>query len=174
MNPYFICSLPRSRTAWLANFLTFGASFCFHEPFNEYAIEELPKLFVSMNREHVGISDSLSTYFMDTLLATFPQAKLVVIRRPFEEVDKRLRELGVPCTDLLRQWEEALNEIVAKYDPLVVNYHRFDPEAIWYFLMPDVPLNRPRLQMLENFNVTVPMAINIRKGREFIEKWITV
>jgi hypothetical protein len=129
-------------------------------------------LFRSLHKEYVGIADSVSTLFIDRILQVFPGAKLVVVRRPFEEVDKRMKELGISCTEILSQINTALDYIQAIRDPLVIDYHKFDAEMIWYHLMPDIPLNRDRLKMLENFNVTVPMAVNIRKGLEFVEKWM--
>lgn len=170
MIPYFICSLPRSRTAWLANFLSYGPSHCFHEPFNEHFVEDLRTTFLSTGKEYVGISDSLSTLFIADLLDTFPEAKLVLIRRPVLEVDQRLTELGLPCRDLLFHLDLALNAIESKYNPLVVNFHDFDAPGIWNFLMPEVPLNSERTKMLENFNITVPKSVSVRKGIEFLER----
>ena len=34
MSNFFVVGLPRSRTAWLANFLTYEDKFCFHEGIN--------------------------------------------------------------------------------------------------------------------------------------------
>ena len=41
-NIFFITGLPRSRTAWLANWFTYGHTFCFHEACRKVGkIEEL-------------------------------------------------------------------------------------------------------------------------------------
>jgi hypothetical protein len=172
MNTFFICSLPRSRTAWLANFLCYDPCHCFHEPFNEYAIEDLPELFQSTRKEYVGISDSTNTLFIEPILKVFPSSKLVLIRRPSHEVDQRMRELGLPCHQLIMRLDSILDEIEENHNPLVVNYHSFNASAIWAYLIPEVPLNIERLKMLETFDVTVPKTILVRKGLEFVKKHI--
>jgi hypothetical protein len=171
VNTFFICALPRSRTAWLANFLSYNASHCFHEPFNEYAIEDLTGLFQSTGKAHVGISDSLNCLIIELLLEVFPEAKLVLVRRPAGEVKKSLAQIGFPAPILVERMNQALNEIEQKYNPLVVSYHNFDPAGIWNYLMPEVPLNKERTAMLEIFNVTVPPPIIFSKAKEFLIKY---
>lgn len=39
MRKFFIYSTPRSGSAWLANFLTYGGSFCQHEPLADGVLE---------------------------------------------------------------------------------------------------------------------------------------
>jgi hypothetical protein len=170
VNTFFICALPRSRTAWLANFLSYNACHCFHEPFNEYAIEDLTALFRSTGKQYVGISDGLNTLFIERLLKVFPTAKLVVVRRPAVEVTKRMAELGFSCPELIERMDKELDRIEEKYNPFVVNFHNFDAPGIWNFLMPEVPLNKERTEMLETFNITVPTLVIIRKAKEFVLK----
>jgi hypothetical protein len=170
VNTFFICALPRSRTAWLANFLSYNASHCFHEPFNECGIEDLPLLFRSTGKQYVGTSDSLNTLLLDRLLRVFPAAKLVLVRRPALEVLNSLTDLGWPAEELINRMSIALDQIEEKYNPLVVNFHDFDAPGIWNFLMPEVPLNKERTKMLETFNVTVPKEIILRKAKEFVTR----
>jgi hypothetical protein len=173
MNTFFICSLPRSRTAWLANFLCYGPCHCFHEPFAEYRPLALPGLFASTGKAHVGISDCTNTLFLGALLQMFPSARLVLIRRPPKEVAQRLLELGWPCGDFIFRLDAELDKIEQNYKPLVINYYAFDAPAIWAYLMPEVPLDGERTKMLETFNVTVPKMIIERKAREFIKKYMS-
>ena len=49
---FFITGLPRSRTAWMAAFMTSGNAVCLHEPRNWAA------MWNHDGAQHVGISDS--------------------------------------------------------------------------------------------------------------------
>lgn len=170
MNPFFIASLPRSRTAWLANFLTTGDSFCFHEPMNRTALSEYPRLLADTGKRYAGISDSLNSLIMEELIDFFPDAKVVVIRRPLEDVEASLAKLNFKCPVLLRKIERELDRIIHAYKPLVVEFESFDPARIWKYLIPDIPLDRKRLKMLEEFTLVVPRDIIVLKGMELMAK----
>ena len=171
MNTFFICALPRSRTAWLANFLSYGPAHCFHEPLGSHDLEELPEVFRATGRQYVGTSDSVNTLLVDHLLKIFPLAKLVVVRRPWAEVGNSLVHLGFPTSwELLRKMDKALDEIESKHKPLVIDYYNFDAQEIWNYILPDVPFNRERTEMLETFNITVPKSVSEAKGEQFLAR----
>jgi hypothetical protein len=166
MNPFFIASLPRSRTAWLANFLTYGESFCFHEPMNRTKLDNYSYLLRKPCKRYAGVSDSMNSLIMDRLIELFPDAKVVVILRSVAEVEVSMNRIDLKCTGLLNKLQRALERIIQTYDPLVIEYSRFDAGAIWEYLIPDIPLDYTRLDMLNNFNVTVPREVIVEKGRE--------
>lgn len=171
MIPYFIASLPRSRTAWLANFLTYGSSYCFHEPMNKVPLERYPNMLQSTGTVYAGVSDSLNTLVMEQLIDLFPKARIVVIRRPVNEVTISLQKAGLPdCPKMLERMDLALDQIERAYSPLQIEYDEFDTERIWRFLMPEVTFPRKRYQMLENFNITVPAPVSRFKGLELLTK----
>jgi hypothetical protein len=92
---FFILGLPRSRTAWCANFLTHGPSFCFHEPLLGCAsFADLEAKFRLIDTPFVGASGSGSAFYMDELYRRF-QPTLVMIRRNPTEVDRSLTALGL-------------------------------------------------------------------------------
>ena len=96
MKPFFILSLPRSRTAWLANFLTYGESFCFHEALIERkGMRALQTRMEATGCPVVGNSDSGSILFYDELQDQFPEAKCVIVLRNPEEVVESLSGIGV-------------------------------------------------------------------------------
>ena len=96
MRPFFILSLPRSRTAWLANLLTFGDSFCFHEPLLGVEwIADLHRTFSASNAKYVGCADAGASFFVDTIANCFPSAPVVVIRRDVDEVDASCKRIGL-------------------------------------------------------------------------------
>jgi hypothetical protein len=171
MTPFFICSLPRSRTAWLANFLTYGPSYCFHEPMHQVPLAQYPWLLGSVGTEFAGSSDSVNTLVMEQLIDMFPIAKIVVIKRDIGRVKESLDKIGLPSTGgWLEKMDEALNRLIHVYRPLVIPYVDFDAAKIWFYLFPKVPLNRRRLEMLDSMRINVPAAISIQKGVELIHR----
>jgi hypothetical protein len=171
MTPYFIASLPRSRTAWLANFLTYGPSYCFHEPMHQVPLAQYPWLLGSVGTEFVGSSDCVNSVVMDQLIDMFPVAKIVVIRRNMVKVKESLAKIGLPSTGIwLEKMDQALNRIVRAYRPLVIDYIDFDAAKIWNYLFPEVPLNRRRLEQLETMRINVPAQVSVTKGVELIHR----
>jgi hypothetical protein len=136
---------------------------------NKYPLKEYPRLLFNTGCANAGVSDSLNTLVMEELIDLFPNAKIVVIRRPIDEVAHSLEQLGFPCTRLLEKMERELEKIIHAYSPLVVDYHNFTPRKIWYYLLPD-QLDHERLAQLENFNITVPRDIIALKGIELMVK----
>ena len=94
MKTFFILSLPRSRSAWLANFLTYENSFCFHEALIDNDPIDLPELFKSTGKEIVGNSDCGNALFLDEILNTFQDTRLVIVHRPIDEVFMSLDKMG--------------------------------------------------------------------------------
>jgi hypothetical protein len=171
MTPFFIASLPRSRTAWLANFLTYGPSYCFHEPMNQVPLSQYPWLLGSVGTEFSGASDSVNSLVMDQLIDMFPVAKIVVIRRDIFKVRESLKNAGLPSTgQWLEKMDQALGRIIQVYRPLVIDYIDFDAAKIWFYLFPKVPLNRRRLDQLETMRINVPVQVSINKGVELIHR----
>lgn len=88
MNIFFIVGLPRSRTAWLANLLTNGDAFCFHEAARTVGtLEELAAKFKAGEGEYAFIGDAgpAIAEFMPSALSFFPEAKWVFIKRDVDE-----------------------------------------------------------------------------------------
>lgn len=80
---FYITGLPRSKTAWFANYFTFGESFCFHEMLSyDYVI---PKGF-----SKIGNSGCDCLIYQDELIQHNPQAKWVFVNRDPLEVRSSL------------------------------------------------------------------------------------
>ncbi len=96
MDNFFIISLPRSRTAWLSNYLTYEDSFCFHEGL--VGCDSLKALRGKMEAtgfKKVGNSDCMNILLIDNIMDEFPDAKFVFVHRPKEQVIHELRGLGL-------------------------------------------------------------------------------
>lgn len=84
---YFLTGLPRSRTAWLANFMTFGNSFCHHDGLlSGYSAGGLRKLFSETeDAEFVGDSDSGLVSIAGAIERDIPGSPWVLVERPIED-----------------------------------------------------------------------------------------
>lgn len=89
MKHFFILSLPRCRTAWLANFLTNGDAFCYHEAMR--TVNSLDELAAKLStvagpQSTVGDADPSLVPILPQLIEAFPDANYVFIQRPAAEV----------------------------------------------------------------------------------------
>lgn len=87
MNPFFITGFPRSRTAWLANLMTYGESFCWHDVLQHCGddpveLSEYLSHFPDDRITHVGCSDSGIVRHHEAISHLLPNAPWVFIRRP--------------------------------------------------------------------------------------------
>lgn len=150
MNHFFITGLPRSRTAWFSNFLTFGNSFCWHDGFD--GLENFEGFKVRMNLdgcENVGNSDPANLLFWREISFWYPKARWVVIRRPFEEVVKSCSKFGIDRSFLEFSWghliaiENALDPLVVKFDDL--DFSAVDQVADWLHVKVGPPTRTSQL-----------------------------
>ena len=92
---YFIISQPRCGTAWLANALTWGNSFCYHEGIYGYdSMDDYADMLNSNPAEFVGDSDTGLALMLPWLYARYPDAKYIFVNRNTETVSKSLKEIG--------------------------------------------------------------------------------
>lgn len=89
---FLITGLPRSGTAWLANWFTTDHSICWHEALMDYSLEEL----LSFKSESLfGVSETFLCLLKPEEVNAIPVKKLVV-HRPIEEVNASLEAAGLP------------------------------------------------------------------------------
>ena len=94
MNRYFfIVGYPRSRTAWLANLLTYGNTFCHHEALhNAPHARDLLSLMEVTPAEYVGDADPSLPLFAEGILREFRGARFVYIHRDKATARSSIRE----------------------------------------------------------------------------------
>jgi hypothetical protein len=142
---YFIVSLPRCGTAWLANFLTWGDSFCYHEGVYEHDdFDEYCGMLENHTAEYVGDCDTGLTLLLPWLYRTYPNAKYVFIQRDIEDIKKSLIKAGFSTyilSECLRRVEwglRVMNPLVVQFDDLFT-----DTKKIWdYIGLTDFPEER--------------------------------
>lgn len=141
MLDYCITGLPRSGTAWLANFLSTGDSLCVHEITNYNMVRTHHKYF--------GTADS------SFWKAPVPYKKLIYIDREEEAVIQSIINKGFPyARRLVKMCSEAgMKEkahLIIKYDDLFT----FDTaKFIYNYCLPGLKLDEDRLNILLTLNV---------------------
>lgn len=151
MNNYFITGLPRSRTAWLANFMCSGDSFCFHEGLRGCKTPEDFEAKLNTGHCFTGNSDS-GQMFMRTLMSR-PDAPVLIVERDIHEVIDSLADIGLYNGDvrlLLVEMSRQMHRIKGmrvKFDEIPGAL-----EDIWTYLV-DLPFDKQRAEQLNTLNV---------------------
>lgn len=157
MNNFFIVSLPRSRTAWLANYLTCGDSFCFHEGLMGCdSIKALKGKMEATRFPIVGNSDCGNILFLEEIMDEFPEAKFVFIHRSPSEVEEELSRIGLPDNGLVAIEASRMNS----YDSIGLHVEYEDLKnksfcAEIYTYCTDQPFNQDRWEMLDKLDILI-------------------
>lgn len=147
-NGFLILGLPRSRTAWLANFLSYDGFHCSHEGLNGCkSIAEYKSKFVW---QHGDASTGLVMFDFEERFKDF---KIVIIDRDIAAaVEYGLKTYGVDQTVELSKLKERLDNMYGMH----VNYDEIndDLEDIWDYIT-HKPYNKCRSEMLKGLNIQV-------------------
>lgn len=151
---FIITGLPRSRTAWIANYLTYGNMFCVHEA-TRNGIEGLEKY--ENVADVVGMADTGAVLIQDKLIEKYPDAKWTVIDRPCDQVLQSGKKLGYIPDNQLFDVDAKLGELKAKVQPLVIKYEELDGsiQGLAQFVNPDWTQPKERHEMLTGLNVQI-------------------
>ena len=145
--PFFVVGLPRSRTAWMASFLSYDGNFCHHEGLNGCrTIQEY--------KDKIGDDgDSGTGLMMFDLNAEFPDSKVVVIDSPISKSVAFInRNFGACDMGMLQYMKDRLDKI----DGLHVHFDDIDEALpdIWAHLI-GTPYDARRGKLLSGMNVQV-------------------
>lgn len=137
MSPFIVFGLPRSRTAWLSAFLSYRDWRCFHEvAITLRSIEEI-KSFLGQPR--IGVAETAAAPGWKMLRHYFPEARIVVVHRPVEEVVDAMMNVdvsGIARYDPvllernMQRIDRSLDRIAAEPDVLTVGYADLDREEV--------------------------------------------
>lgn len=166
---YMIYALPRSRTAWLANFLSSDNNFCWHDGLNGcHSWNDIASRFnPPINYHSVGMADT------GAALTKFPSIyhhlpTIVILRDPEEVIQSLFNVFGVDFTTLIVTQYEILKAIRAD---LVIPFQDINQQLleIWKFC------NGPgfcalRAEQLMNLNITTNKLYGDTKSYEFFTK----
>jgi len=161
---YFITGLPRSRTAWLANFLTYDGSFCFHELCRKTTNVHEMKLLLSYPKyKHVGTSDCALSYYFDKLIEMLDEWKLIVIDRNLDDAINSLDKIGLKTKESIEKVLEAHNRnkyMMKKHEHLLIPFEALNKqiacEKIWEYCT-GTKMDKVRFDELNILDIEVNM-----------------
>lgn len=108
----FMLCLPRSRSAWMTEFMRPFVAASLHNPLQQCAsIAELGTKVDAAQPGRVFIADVAGLFFFDQIVMRFPGAKFVVVHRPAREVELSMQKLGVTPPLNIRTAERQLLEL---------------------------------------------------------------
>jgi hypothetical protein len=123
MTPFVVFSLPRSRSAWLSQFLTYGDWTCGHEELRR--MRSLDDVKAWFSQPNIGTVETSAAPWWRLLDTYAPGARVVVVRRPPSEVVESLLNIwGV-------QFDRAVIEkVIAKHDRKLDQIERRLPNVL--------------------------------------------
>src|ERR1700691_5659915 len=102
--PFIVFSLPRSRSPWIARFLSYGGRPCGHDLATECA--SLDEFATLLRGPYVGTVETGAVVGWRALRRRLPEARMAVIRRPVPEVYASLARFGLGGSDLMNELVE--------------------------------------------------------------------
>lgn len=109
----FMLSLPRSRSAWMTEFMRPYVALALHNPLQQCAsIEELAQR-IDPWHGRVFVADVAAMFFFDQLVTRFPGAQYLFVHRPAREVEQSMRKLGVNPPLSVRAAEKQLLDLAS-------------------------------------------------------------
>lgn len=127
MTPFFITGLPRSRTAWMAAYLTGGDVLCHHELMKFCKSKE--EFYQSFRHPALRVGDSDSGLPDTEFQKIFPRAPTIIIERPLDDVLQSLHDIEIPAP---REYLEAMQAKLSRLNGMRVEFENLDRQ------MPDV------------------------------------
>lgn len=165
MTPFLILAQPRSRTAWLSHFLTYGPWHCGHEEARH--LRSLEDAQAWLNMPYTGSAETAVAPFWRTLVKLRPDVKIVTIRRPIQESIDSFNKLPFNWDqDFLKQRistiDRKLDQIKARLAGVMeVNFHDLVREDVCAALFEhclEMPHNSTRWQQLSTMNIQCDMG----------------
>jgi len=168
-SPFLIFSMPRSRSAWLSNFLSTGSVLCLHDGLRfSRDPPSIKSVFdaVAEGSPHkdpiIGNCDNGMCLFADEVMAEMPDAKYaVVMRKPGRvrvSLSKLLPDLDADVVDNIvdKSWE-AMKDLAARGIGPVVDFDDLtEPKVgryLWEHLIPDLDFPEARWALHQRYHV---------------------
>jgi GNAT superfamily N-acetyltransferase len=171
--PFIVFAMPRSRSAWLARFLTFGDWHCGHEELLHARSLDDVKSWLS--QPCTGTVETAAAPFW-RLLRHYPGVRVVVVRRPVDEVVASFLRLPMGFDEaklvtLMRRVDAKLAQIERRMpDALSVTFADLATEdgcrRVWEHVMP-YPHQPAWWAACDPVNIQVDMRVLARRARAF-------
>ena len=166
MKIFLVTGLPRSRTAWLANFFTWGNTVCFHDPLPDfdYDVGQFVSYVRSLPYENVGISDPGIALHAAFYHLSFPDAKVVIVNRDkptcITDFAKAFDLTPAQALDGVNRCEEGLELVRSKFKHVkVVDFKDLSDmdtlRSLFNFCCPLETFSDTRVKILVRIKCTV-------------------
>ena len=147
----FITGLPRSGSAWLANYLSYGNCMFLHDAWKHGSPDDIKKKFDASECYAAGNADPANVILLDKIDKTFPEAKWVVITRPVQEVQKACEAINFPFVDFTQHLQTLINSRKVMKVSFKQMFNKAD--EIGRFIYPEWDCPPWRKQALKDLNV---------------------
>lgn len=169
---FMVLSLPRSRSAWLSRFLTYGEHVCGHDELRHMRTLDDVKSWLS--QPHTGSAETIAAPWWRLMLRLAPGVKVVVVRRPVEEVVTSLAAFGFDppvMRPLMQKLDAKLAQIVKRVPNVMeVTFDGLNDEAtckaVFEHCLP-YSFDRARWAKLAGENVQCDMQAMVRYAAAF-------
>lgn len=171
--PFVVFSMPRSRSAWLARFLTWGDWHCGHEELLH--ARSLDDVTAWLSQPFTGTVETAAAPFW-RLLARHEGVRVVVVRRPVDEVVASFLRLPLAFDEavlasLMRRLDCKLAQIERRVPgALSVSFADLDTEdgcrRVWEHVMP-YPHQPAWWAAVSRVNIQIDMRVLARRIRAY-------
>jgi hypothetical protein len=162
--PFIIFALPRSRTRWLATFLSYGQWRCHHDIVTDiHTVEGLKEFF---SRSYIGTAETGMVEGWRLAQALMPDARRVVVRRSVADVKNSLAKFGIEWNADLERRNKLLDEVSERPNVLTVAFEDLDDEhtckRIFEYCL-GIGFDRNWWLMLKDANIQIDMQKRLQK-----------
>jgi hypothetical protein len=124
---FIVYALPRSRTKWLSEFLSYGNVKCLHEiTMHAHTLETLQSI---MGLQNIGICDTGLVEFCKQIASSSQNANVLVIRRDVKDVAQSLLKFGIEAEGTLNKLNTFLDMAEKLPRAITINYSDLDNET---------------------------------------------
>lgn len=111
--PFLVMGLPRSRTAWLSKYLTYGPWICGHDQIRYFrGLDDIQSWCM---QPFIGSSETMAAPHWRLLNRYMPDGRIVVVRRPVPEVVESILKKGIVGIERVKLMQNMLR-LDAKLD----------------------------------------------------------
>lgn len=127
-SPFVVFALPRSRTAWLSHFLSYGDNLVGHDIGIE--CQSIDDFMVPFVNGMIGTVETGAMIAWPQIRKLIPNVRFAVIKRPIWQVLHSLGRFGLePSVEELIVRDNLLDEISGLKDTLTVSYESLNSES---------------------------------------------
>lgn len=165
--PFIIYALPRSRTAWLSKFLTYGEWTCHHDIVTDmHTVTEL-RDFLRMPHTGTAETGMIEGYKLQQKI--LPDARIVVVRRSVKDVMKSLQNVGIEIDQsIIEHRAFLLDELTMQERVPTVSYEELKYETFCKKIFEHClrePFDKEWWMGLRDCNIQIDVPARIEKLR---------